>query len=343
MRISSGILAGSHREGFNNAQIRITCRKTTEKLMTELSPLGDVVISASVKKDYEDLCSKVAEDTSMAQGLVNVIAMAEEKLVFVCGSDMPSVTRELVIYLAGFLDDAADCVCLSDGKHVQPLCAIYSKKALPVIEKAVKQGTMRLTEILGLLDVRYIDIRDTILDSRVTRNLITRRPERNVQPQAVFCVSGPKNSGKTGLIVRLINEFINEGYSVGAIKHDGHDFVIDTAGTDTFRFMEAGACGTAVFSEDKAEFHFMRKFSSGEVTDAFPDLDILIIEGMKSSSYPKVEMTKKDGDTIPCDPQNLICRATDHRSPIKDQIPVFDRNDTKGIFLCIKKYFGLEH
>ena len=66
--------------------------------------------------------------------------------------------------------------------------------------------------------------------------------------QCVLAVCGVKNSGKTTLIEKLVRRFAALGYSVAVLKHDGHEFSCDVPGTDSYRFWEAGACGTAVFS-----------------------------------------------------------------------------------------------
>ena len=64
--------------------------------------------------------------------------------------------------------------------------------------------------------------------------------------QYVIAVCGRKNSGKTTLIERMIRELSERGLKTAVIKHDGHDFTCDIPGTDSDRFMEAGAAGAAV-------------------------------------------------------------------------------------------------
>ena len=64
----------------------------------------------------------------------------------------------------------------------------------------------------------------------------------------IFAVSGEKNSGKTTLIEAVLPILAERGYRVAVIKHDGHSFEPDVAGTDTRRFYDAGAIGTAVFN-----------------------------------------------------------------------------------------------
>ena len=69
--------------------------------------------------------------------------------------------------------------------------------------------------------------------------------------QLILAVSGVKNSGKTTLIASLLSKLKQKGLKTAVIKHDGHEFEADIPGTDTWRFGEAGACGTLVFSGTK--------------------------------------------------------------------------------------------
>ena len=66
----------------------------------------------------------------------------------------------------------------------------------------------------------------------------------------IFAISGEKNSGKTTLIEAVLPILTERGYRVAVIKHDGHSFEPDVSGTDTRRFFDAGAIGTAVFDSE---------------------------------------------------------------------------------------------
>lgn len=104
----------------------------------------------------------------------------------------------------------------------------------------------------------------------------------------IYAISGYKNSGKTTTITRLIPLLVKKGFRVAVIKHDGHDFVGDEPGTDSYKHQEAGAYGTAVFSEG----HYMVNKRGSSVTERdliamFPEADIILIEGLKDSIYPK--------------------------------------------------------
>lgn len=79
-----------------------------------------------------------------------------------------------------------------------------------------------------------------------------------------------------------------ERVSCGYVKHDGHDFEPDVPGTDSFRHRKAGAYGTAVFSDHR---FLVTKECEGiteqELFLHFPEADIILVEGLKHSSYPK--------------------------------------------------------
>ena len=145
---------------------------------------------------------------------------------------------------------------------------------------------------------------------------------------------------QTFLITRLINEFIAEGYSVGVIKHDGHRYEMDRKGTDTYEFLRAGARQTAIFAAEQFSLNFRETASDARLLNFFSECGVVVIEGLKNSPYPKIEMTGSGGESV-CDPKTLICIAAERDPRQINQIPVFDRDDIRGIFSCVKKYFRL--
>ena len=120
----------------------------------------------------------------------------------------------------------------------------------------------------------------------------------------VCAVCGVKNSGKTTLIERLIREYAARGVRIAVIKHDGHDFTCDVPGTDSSRFCEAGACGTAVFSNNRIFVHRLETAREDdrekwetekveELASLFPDADLILVEGLKNTALPKIEVVRK--------------------------------------------------
>ena len=75
----------------------------------------------------------------------------------------------------------------------------------------------------------------------------------------IFGVTGWKNSGKTGLVERLVAEFIHRGLSVSTVKHAHHTFDVDHAGRDSYRHRVAGAKEVLLVSKNRwAIMHELR-------------------------------------------------------------------------------------
>lgn len=153
----------------------------------------------------------------------------------------------------------------------------------------------------------------------------------------VIAVSGVKNSGKTTLITKLIPKLTEAGYKVATIKHDGHDF--DVKGTDSYRHKEAGAYGSAVFSNNK----FMivkdnKDTSEEELMKFFPEAHIILLEGFKFSDYPKVEIVRKGNSTKSvCKRESLLALVSDADLD-ECGIRIIDLNDIDSIAELLINY-----
>ena len=350
--ISVGILAGglSSRMGQDKALIRLGNERIIERISKELSGFSEVIISAGSRGVYEEFgCPVVCDEEhgrGPIEGIRQLLSNAKEDHVFICAADMPNIKSEMVSYLAGYISSDYDCYVIADEDHIEPLCAVYSKRILPVIEELIREGSFRLREIFSRVRTKYISLEYTCFDKSVVKNINTRQELFDAVKPVVFCVSGYSDSGKTGLIVKLINEFIKDGMSVGVIKHDGHDSFADAPGSDTDRFMKAGAVCTAVYSDTRHMEYYARGAEPDEMADRFRRLkappDVVIIEGLKGVSYPKIEVIREAvcGRSV-CDPDSLICIAADCISPESVSCPVFRADDIEGIYLCVKKFFDV--
>ena len=114
-----------------------------------------------------------------------------------------------------------------------------------------KNGKVR--DLLGKLQVKVLETENEHVPDRWFLNVNTPQAlgELTCLKTPVFAVSGKKNTGKTTLTETLVREFSVRGLRVAVIKHDGHDFVPDVPGTDSYRHKAAGAVGTLVYSENR--------------------------------------------------------------------------------------------
>ena len=109
----------------------------------------------------------------------------------------------------------------------------------------------------------------------------------------LITIVGKSGTGKTTLIEKLIPVLKHRGYRVGAIKHAVHGFQVDRKGKDSWRHMAAGAETILVAApgqiamvkhDDWEDLQQLRQY--------FKDVDIIIAEGFKKESQPKLEIVR---------------------------------------------------
>ena len=162
----------------------------------------------------------------------------------------------------------------------------------------------------------------------------------------VFGVTGWKNSGKTGLIERLVGDFISRGLSVSTVKHAHHTFDVDHPGRDSYRHRAAGAKEVLLVSKNRwAIMHELRDEDEPELSEILKKVekvDLVIIEGFKRDRHPKIEAFREETGTsaIARKDESIVAVAAD--TPLTDlKIPVFDLNNTSEIADFISGFLDL--
>ena len=165
--------------------------------------------------------------------------------------------------------------------------------------------------------------------------------------QPVIGIAGWKNSGKTTLAVRLIEELTRRGYRVSSLKHAHHDFQIDTAETDSARHRRAGASQVAIVSPGRwaviSELQGQPEPSMEDMLARLAPCDIVVVEGFKRAPIPKIEARRSAAaqktPLSPADP-HIIAIAADHAVP-DAAVPVYALDDIAGIADLVVRRLGL--
>jgi len=162
----------------------------------------------------------------------------------------------------------------------------------------------------------------------------------------IFGVTGWKNSGKTGLMERLITEFTARGLSVSSIKHAHHSFDIDHPGRDSYRHRNAGARQVLLASRNRwALMHELRdedEPSLGDLLKQLSPVDLVLIEGYKRDRHPKIEAHRKEtGQPLIAQEDETIVAVASDTSVTIDR-PVLDLNATASIANFIAQYLELD-
>jgi molybdopterin-guanine dinucleotide biosynthesis adapter protein len=146
-------------------------------------------------------------------------------------------------------------------------------------------------------------------------------------------VIGKSDSGKTTLIEKLIRELSRRGYCLATVKHHSHTgFEIDTPGKDSWRFAQAGSQQVVIAAPDK--FATYRKLdnelSLDEIAAEIHDVDLILVEGYKSSNKPSIEVVRAaNGHELIGSPEQHIAIASD--LPLDVGVPRFHLDDIQAI------------
>ena len=161
----------------------------------------------------------------------------------------------------------------------------------------------------------------------------------------IFGVTGWKNSGKTGLVERLVAEFINRGLSVSTVKHAHHTFDVDHPGRDSYRHRVAGAKEVLLVSKNRwAIMHELRDEDEpnlAEILTKLEKVDLVIIEGFKRDRHPKIEAFRETKTPVIALQDDTIVAVAASSSLPDLSIPVFDLDSTSEIADFISNFLDL--
>jgi molybdopterin-guanine dinucleotide biosynthesis protein MobB len=164
----------------------------------------------------------------------------------------------------------------------------------------------------------------------------------------VVSIVAKSGTGKTTLLEKLISELKRRGYRVGAVKHDAHSFSIDHEGKDSWRLTEAGAETMLITSPQKIAMVRQNQGQEPSLLETIANycgnLDIVLTEGFKRSSMPKIEVHRRERS------EKLLCRGEEHDpnlfavasdSRLELDVPVYDINDAGGLCdLIVAKFLA---
>ena len=156
----------------------------------------------------------------------------------------------------------------------------------------------------------------------------------------VVSIVGKSKSGKTTLIEKLIQELESRGYRVATIKHIPQSIDFDEPGKDSWHHIQAGSEATAVSLADKIVLikPVTHEATIDEVASLLgEDYDIVLAEGFKQGSAPKIEVHRKDGSALIEGLKKLIAVVTDE--PMETRARQFSPEDTSGLADLLEKGF----
>jgi molybdopterin-guanine dinucleotide biosynthesis protein B len=151
--------------------------------------------------------------------------------------------------------------------------------------------------------------------------------------------SGPSNTGKTSLIVKISNT-LRDTYQVAIVKHDpGDKATFDQKGKDSWKFEQTGA-EVLVASPTRTTFFSQKRKDLDEIIRVFGEFDILLVEGLKTLPLPRLSIFRNEIDEsyFACSNAIAVDDSIDlSKYIIPKDIEILDLNDTDSIIKWVLK------
>ena len=155
----------------------------------------------------------------------------------------------------------------------------------------------------------------------------------------VVSIVGKSRAGKTALIERLVAELKQRGYRVATIKHSPEGFELDQPGKDSWRHAQSGSDAVVISSRQRLALIRPQDHDAAieELLSLLgPDFDIVLTEGFRKGSGPKIEVHRKElKEGLLLSPKELLAIVSDE--PLEANVPQFSWEDISGVASLIEE------
>jgi molybdopterin-guanine dinucleotide biosynthesis protein A len=162
-KLNGVILAGgkSSRMGSEKGVIEVNGEKMIITLCRLLKPLVSNILIITSNSDYQflgyPLYADLILDSGPAGGIFTGLSCSSTDKNLILPCDTPFLTTDFLHYLIEESGHAEITVPVYKSR-IHPLCGVYSKTFLPEWEKRVRNGELKLVELLKHFQVKYLDI-----------------------------------------------------------------------------------------------------------------------------------------------------------------------------------------
>ena len=163
--LSAAVLAGggSRRMGRDKALLEIGGRPMMARVIERIRALfGEISIVGGADRSYGAFGVPVFRDArpgcGSLGGIYTALSTSSAPFVFCLACDMPFISAPLVSFLVGEMrKSGCQAVIPRVGGELEPLCAVYSREIIPVIEKDLDTGVRRIKSTLSSLRLRIVE------------------------------------------------------------------------------------------------------------------------------------------------------------------------------------------
>ena len=331
-------------------------RPNFEKIYLSVPKMTDFWMNLAEKLNCEAIPDRV-EKIGPLGGLYSCLSAVSEDLLFFTPVDAPFTSTDAALTLCQMLEQSIDadpakyaCVLEHPTRGKQPLTAAYAKTCLSNIERMIHEENYRLRQLLTpehtvIADIlvpqeHFYNMNDMPSYYHALQMLAEKQPAlfpADFVPQTKQTIpyvsfSAKSGTGKTTYLEKLVACLKEKGLRIALIKHDAHGFEIDQPGKDSYRLRKAGV-DTMILSGPKQTVqmraHTAEEPSLKQLLSDIHDVDLILIEGYKFGSQPKIQLLRKGYNETPVgNLENTIAYIADFPyEPVPGSLPIFDLNE----------------
>jgi len=160
---SAAILIGGKArrfQGRDKSQLMVDGRSILDRQVDELTAIADEILlvgrpGVSSRSDLR-LVQDETPGLGPLGGLAAALAEARSPELLLLACDMPFVTAPLLAYLLARAE-GVDAVVPRTRRGFHPLCAVYSRRCLPVVARRLQARQLALQALLGEIRVGVVE------------------------------------------------------------------------------------------------------------------------------------------------------------------------------------------
>lgn len=179
-KVTGIILAGgkSSRMGRNKALIEINEKPMIAHVHGILKNLCDeIIISANETESYNFLNEKIVSDEIPGLGPIGGIysclkkSSTQKNLVLAC--DIPFISKEFLIHILLHKNDAEFVLPVSEKYKPEPLCAIYDKSIIKLLEQMIGKKDYKIQNLVNYCSYKFLHSTEVQFNPLLLKNINT--------------------------------------------------------------------------------------------------------------------------------------------------------------------------
>ncbi|MFQ5753503.1 MAG: NTP transferase domain-containing protein, partial [bacterium] len=181
-KVSAAILAGgqSKRMGKDKALLTFDGKAMIKHVIeTVLSRVNDVMIISNQPEFYASLGLPVYPDEIQScgplAGIYTALRHSTSRHCLVVACDLPFISKSMIQFLCENCA-AYDVLVFESESGLEPLCAVYSKNCLPIIQEQIKNHRYRVSDFYEKVNTHIVRLNPELVfyDSKAFMNINTR-------------------------------------------------------------------------------------------------------------------------------------------------------------------------